>query len=87
MSPVSVRRYGVAVTEPLRLTIVYEQGEDGWIVASVPEVPGALSQGATREEARSNVVDALRGILELRFGDHPEVDSADSEPLELVIGA
>jgi predicted RNase H-like HicB family nuclease len=58
------------MSDPLRLTIVYEQGDDGWIVASVPEVPGALSQGTTREEARANVIDALHGILELRFGEH-----------------
>jgi predicted RNase H-like HicB family nuclease len=74
-----------SMSESLRLTIVYEQGEDGWIVASVPEVPGAHSQGKTREEARANVIDALRGILELRFGDHPTVVGVDSEPLELVI--
>ena len=76
------------MSESLRVTIVYEQGEDGWIVASIPEVPGANSQGKTREEARANAIDALRGILELRFGGHPEVsEDADSEPLELVIGA
>ena len=74
------------MSESLRVTIVYEQGEDGWIVASIPEVPGACSQGHTREEARANVVDALRGILELRFGEHPDLaTTADSEPLELVI--
>jgi hypothetical protein len=34
------------------------------------------------------VIDALSGILELRFGEHPGVAAAaDSEPLELVIGA
>jgi len=34
------------------------------------------------------VIDALRGILELRFGEHPEIsEGTDSEPLELVIGA
>ena len=55
---------------------------------SIPEVPGAHSQGRSREEARSNVVDALRGILELRFGEHPEIsEGTDSERLELVIGA
>jgi predicted RNase H-like HicB family nuclease len=58
------------MSEPLRLTIVYEGGEDGWVVASVPEVPGAHSQGRTRDEARANVIDALHGILELRFGEH-----------------
>jgi predicted RNase H-like HicB family nuclease len=76
------------MSESLSVTIVYEQGEDGWIVASIPEVPGANSQGRTREEARANVIDALRGILELRFGEHSGVVAgADSEPLQLVIGA
>lgn len=37
--------------------------EDGWIVARVPEVPGAMSQGRSREEARENVSDALRTVL------------------------
>lgn len=70
------------------MTIVCETGDDGWIVASIPEVPGVHSQGRTREEARTNVVDALRGMLELRFGDHPSGGAAaDSEPLELVIAA
>ena len=53
------------MSESLRVTIVYEEGEDGWIVASIPEVPGAHSQGRTCGEARTNVIDALRGILEL----------------------
>ena len=69
------------------LTIVFEQGEDGWVIASIPEVPGAHSQGRTREEARTNAIDALRGILELRFGGHASPNSKDSEPLRLVIGA
>jgi predicted RNase H-like HicB family nuclease len=45
-------------------TIAFENpDEDGWIVARVLEVPGAISQGRTREEARENVVDALRTVL------------------------
>jgi predicted RNase H-like HicB family nuclease len=45
-------------------TIAFEgPDEDGWIVAQVLEVPGALSQGRTREEARENVLDALRTVL------------------------
>ena len=75
------------MSESLVVTIVFEPGEEGW-VASIPEVPGAHSQGRTREEARANVIDALRGILELRFEGHPEVtEGTDSEPLQLVIGA
>ena len=77
------------MTEPLlNLTIVFEPQEDGWIVASIPEVPGAHSQGKTREEARENAIDALHEILALRFGENASVDNAaDSESLQLVIAA
>ncbi|HST54586.1 MAG TPA: type II toxin-antitoxin system HicB family antitoxin [Solirubrobacteraceae bacterium] len=76
------------MSEPLRVTIVYEVGEDDWIIASIPEVPGVHSQGRTRIEARTNVIDALHGMLELRFGAHPSADDApDRESLELVIAA
>lgn len=37
--------------------------EEGWIVARVLGVPGAMSQGRTPEEARENVLDALRTVL------------------------
>jgi predicted RNase H-like HicB family nuclease len=48
----------------------------------------AISQGATREEARANVIDALREVLEVRFGAPPELsDPADSDSLELTIAA
>lgn len=76
------------MSESLRLTIVYEDAGDGWILARVPEVPGAISQAATRAEAKENVIDALRGILELRFGEHALTAPVDdSESLELVIAA
>ena len=38
--------------ESLRVTIVYEPGEDGSIVASIPKVHSAHRQGRTREGAR-----------------------------------
>ncbi|MGH2903124.1 MAG: type II toxin-antitoxin system HicB family antitoxin [Solirubrobacteraceae bacterium] len=52
------------MTPSVDFTIAFaEPDEDGWIVAQVLEVPGALSQGRTREEARENVLDALRTVL------------------------
>lgn len=77
-----------SMSETLHLTIVYEDGGDGWIVASISEVPGANSQGRSRAEARENVIDALHGILELRVGEHALSEPAsDSEPLQLTIAA
>jgi predicted RNase H-like HicB family nuclease len=43
----------------LELTIVYEDAGDGWITASIAEVPGANSQGRTRAEARENAPVAI----------------------------
>jgi len=51
------------MSESLHLTIRYEDAGDGWITAQVAEIPGAVSQGKTREEARANVIDALDVLL------------------------
>jgi len=78
----------ITVSEPLQLTVVYEDAGDGWVMATIPEVPGAVSQGRGRDEARENVCDALREILlhRLQVGTTPTViDGADSDTLELII--
>jgi predicted RNase H-like HicB family nuclease len=73
------------MSETLRLTITYDEpDEDGWIVARVVQVPGAISQGRTREEARENVIDALRLILAPDDED-ASVATGRSEPLELTL--
>ena len=71
----------IHVSDSLTLTIVFEEGEDGFVVASIPQVPGTLSQGRTREEARANVIDALR--LMLRPDPAAGTKARDSEALEL----
>lgn len=47
----------------MHLTINYSDAGDGWVTAQVAEIPGAISEGKTREEARSNVIDALDVLL------------------------
>jgi predicted RNase H-like HicB family nuclease len=73
------------VPEHLDLMIVYEPGEDGWMLASIPEVPGVFSQGRTREEARANVIDALRLMLspQPRAAD----DQREREALHITVAA
>jgi predicted RNase H-like HicB family nuclease len=48
---------------------VYEHTDDGWWVVSVPEIPGAHSQGRTLDEAREMIRDAVRMLLEVRRED------------------
>ncbi len=44
-------------------TVVYQTVEDGWIMASVPELPGAVTQGRDMEEARSMIKEAVELLL------------------------
>ena len=73
------------MSEHLDLTIVYEPGEDGWVIATIPEVSGVFSQGRTREEARASVIDALRLMLSPEPASQD--DQREREPLHLTIGA
>ncbi len=73
------------MSDKLRLTITYDEPDgDGWIVARVVQVPGAISQGRTRGEARENVIDALRLML-APDDDDASVGAGRSEPLELTL--
>jgi predicted RNase H-like HicB family nuclease len=47
------------------ITAVYQQ-DGSWIVAWIVEIPGVVTQGATLEEARENLLDALGLTLEVR---------------------
>lgn len=49
-------------------TAVYTKDEGFW-VGFIEEVPGAMSQGATREECQSNLREALMLMLEVQRED------------------
>lgn len=78
---------------PLSLTIVYEPGDDGWITVSIPEVPGVLSQGRTRGEAREMILSALNDWLRFYVDDQSAdrlreiAPDADTEPVRLSFAA
>jgi predicted RNase H-like HicB family nuclease len=45
-------------------TVVYQTIEDGWVMATVPELPGAVTQGKDIEEARAMIKDAVELLLQ-----------------------
>lgn len=45
-------------------TAVYQEAEEGGYVAFVEELPGAITQGETLEEARQNLAEAIQLVLE-----------------------
>lgn len=77
-SPAGRARYGSHMAASVDFTISFDSpDEEGWIVARILEVPGAISQGRTREEAKENVLDALRIVLtpdEELAGQTPQAD-------------
>ncbi|MEO8887263.1 MAG: type II toxin-antitoxin system HicB family antitoxin [Mucilaginibacter sp.] len=48
----------------MKFTAIIEQGENGWYVGQVEEVPAAMSQGKSIEELKENLIDALRLVLD-----------------------
>ena len=50
----------------MKFLVVLEEGEDGYIVAECPALPGCVSQGKTTEEALANIREAIQGIVAVR---------------------
>ena len=67
-----------------RLTAAYARGEDGYIIASVPALPGCHSQGRTLDEARRNIREAARGyVAGLQYRGEQVPEELSSEQLEI----
>ncbi len=50
----------------MELPIILTPGEDGYLVAECPVIPGCISQGRTRQEALENIREAIELCLENR---------------------
>lgn len=55
----------------MKYRVLIEQNEDGFFVAEVPALPGCVSQGESRQEALTNIREAIAGYLE-SLEDHQE---------------
>jgi predicted RNase H-like HicB family nuclease len=52
--------------ENVRLPVILSEGDDGYITAQVPLIPGCISQGRTVAEALVNIREAAELCLESR---------------------
>lgn len=50
----------------ISVPVLVSPGEDGYFVATIPLVPGCISQGATLQEALDNIKEAAELCLENR---------------------
>ncbi len=52
-----------------QFTVLYQTVEDGWVMATVPELPGAVTQGRDLAEAESMIREAVQ-LLVASYHDH-----------------
>jgi predicted RNase H-like HicB family nuclease len=67
----------------MRLKVVLEPSDEGGYTAIVPSLPGCITEGNSREEALSNVKEAIE--LYLEPVDDDQVIPANSEIIELAV--
>jgi predicted RNase H-like HicB family nuclease len=70
----------------LQYVVVLEDGEDGWVVARVPSLPGVVTQGRTREEALTNAREAIEVTIEDMRARGEDLPAADlgAEMIEIM---
>jgi predicted RNase H-like HicB family nuclease len=68
----------------MRQVILYP-GEDGYWVAECPSLPGCISQGKTKEEAISNIKEAVRGYIAVLEEDGLPVPEERFEALVVAV--
>lgn len=76
----------IHIGDMMKFAITLECDEDGYIVASCPALPGCHSQGRTKEEAISNITEAIRGyIASMRKHGEPIPRITDVQEVEVAV--
>ena len=67
-------------------TVVYEQDEEGRILAVCPALQGCYSEGETEDEARANIREAIEAHIESRLAHgEPILTELGSEAISLAL--
>jgi predicted RNase H-like HicB family nuclease len=69
---------------PMRQVIIYP-GEDDYLVAEVPSLPGCMIQGKTREVAITNIKEAIDAYINALKEDGISVPEEHFEALLAVV--
>ena len=70
----------------MKITAVFEPAKEGGYTCFVEEVPAAISHGETLEEAKANLLDALKLVLECQreLAEQNLSPNAVRETIELI---
>lgn len=68
----------------MKYRVIIRADEDGVFVAECPSLPGCISQGSTRDEAKENIAEAIAGYVEsLEARGEPVPPTIEEEIVEL----
>ena len=65
--------------------IILSEGEDGYLVAECPAIPGCISQGKTVEEAMRNIKEAIELCLECYKEDGTPLPQDKTQVAEVTV--
>lgn len=68
-----------------KFVITLENDEDGFVVASCPALPGCHTQGRTKEEAISNITEAIRGYIASMRKHGESIPAGEVEEVEVAV--
>jgi len=66
-------------------TVIFEKAKEGGYIASVPILPGCMTQGETFEEAKENIKDAIEGYVAVLKEDGDEIPVEDTEHIAATV--
>ena len=70
----------------MKFLVTLEEDEDGFIVASCPVLPGCHSQGHSREEALTNIREAIEGVIaSMRKHGEPLPSESDLYEIDVAV--
>lgn len=73
------------MAETRKYTVILEPGEDGYVVAQCPALPGCWSQGRTDEEALANIQEAIELYVESLAANGEKIPQEEVRTVEVTL--
>ena len=70
--------------KPLKYSVVIERDEDGFYIASIPELPGCHTQARSIDKVMSRIKEAAELYLEATSAETSESEFVDIQILKIV---
>ncbi len=73
------------MTKIYNFTVLFQKAEEGGYVATVPLLPGCVTQGETFEQTQKQIKDAIAGYLTVLKEDNEEIPWENEEHIAATV--